>query len=107
MQYITRFNVLPHKSEAFRDWLKNNDKLLREDNPEGWKYLGTWFTVRNFGQFDCEMRFELDDYAALGANFGSDALQKAWLEFFDYLAPNQGETYLMKSSEDVIIMKGT
>lgn len=106
MQYITRFNLLPHKSEDFREWLRKNDKIMHEDQGEGWHYLGAWFTVRNFGQYDCEIRYELDDYAALGSGFGSDALQKAWLEAFDYLAPNQGETYLMKSSEDVIIMKG-
>jgi hypothetical protein len=106
MQYINRFNLLPQKSEAFRDWLRENDKLLREGTPEGWQYLGTWFTVRNFGRYDCEMRYELDNYAALGADFGSDALQQAWREIFDSFAPNQGETYLMKSSEDVIIMKG-
>lgn len=106
MQYIFRFNVIPHKSEAFRDWLKKNDKLLHEDMPEGWQYLGAWFTVRNFGRYNVEMRYEIDDYADLGAGFGSDALQQAWLEIIDYFAPNQGETYLMKSSEDVSIMKG-
>jgi len=107
MQFIMRFNLMPHKSEAFQDWLKKNDKLLQEGQPEGWQYLGAWFTVRNLGNYDCEMRFELDDYAALGSDFGSDALQQAWGEGFDYIAPNQGETCLMKSSEDVIIMKGT
>ena len=106
MQYINRFNVLPHKSEAFRDWLKKNDKLLHEGMPEGWQYLGTWFTVRGFGRYDCEMRYELDDYATLGGDFGSDALQLAWLEILDSFAPNQGETYLMKSAEDILIMKG-
>ena len=106
MQYINRFNVLPHKSAAFRDWLVKNDKLLHEGNPEGWKYLGAWFTVRNFGKYDCEMRWELDDYADLGAGFGSDALQQAWRDIFDAFAPNQGETYLMKSSSEVLIMQG-
>lgn len=107
MQYINRFNVLPHKAEAFRDWLKKNDKLLHEGMPEGWQYLGTWFTVRGFGRYDCEMRYELDDYAVLGVDFGSDALQQANLEILDFFAPNQGETCLMKSAEDIIIMKGT
>ncbi len=106
MQYISRFNLLPHKSEAFNDWLKKNDRLLHDGNSEGWHYLGAWFTVRSFGHYDCEMRWELDDYAALGSGFGSDALQEAWREAFEYFAPNQGETYLMKSAEDVIIMKG-
>jgi hypothetical protein len=106
MQYIQRFNVLPHKSEAFRDWLKANDKMLRNEQPKGWRYLGAWFTVHGFGQYDCEIRYEIDDYASLGAGFGSETLQKAWGEIFDALAPNQGETVLMKSAGEVMIMKG-
>jgi len=106
MQYISRFNLLPHKSEAFLDWLKKNDTLLHEGQEPGWHYLGTWFTVRGFGKYDGEIRFELDDYADLGAGFGSEALQEAFLEAFEYMTPNQGETYLMKSIEDVKVMKG-
>ena len=106
MQYINRFKVLPHKSEALRDWLKKNDKLLRKEQPKGWHYLGAWFTVHGFGRYDFEMRFEIDDYAALGAGFGSEALQNAFLEIFDAFAPNEGETAVMKSMEEIMIMKG-
>jgi hypothetical protein len=106
MQYIQRFNLKPRKSGEFRDWLKTNDQLLRNGQPEGWTYLGTWFTVRNFGHYDCEMRYELQEYAALGANFGSEALQKAFLDIMDWFAETPGETTLMKSAEEVIIMEG-
>jgi hypothetical protein len=107
MQYITRSNVLPHKAEELRDWLKKYDKLLHEGQSPGWKYLGAWFTVHSLGQYDFEMRFEIDDYAALGTGFGNEEMQKAWLEIYDAFAPNVGETCLMKSAEDVWIMKGT
>ncbi len=106
MQYIFRFKIKPHKSEGFRDWLRQNDNLLKEEMPEGWQYLGTWFTVRGFGRYDAEMRYEIGDYADLGAGFGGEALQKAWVEISDSFVPDQTETYLMKSSEDVLIMEG-
>ena len=107
MQYVYRFNVMPRKAGALRDWLKQNDQLLREEQPEGWHYLGTWFTVRFFGKYNCEMRFELDDYDALGAGFGSDAFQRAFNEMFELVVPNEQEAYLMKSSDEVSILNIT
>jgi hypothetical protein len=47
------------------------------------------------------MRYEIGDYADLGAFSGSEALKKALVELF---APNQSETYLIKSSEAVYFM---
>lgn len=107
MQYVQRFNLKIYKAGEFRDWLKKHDQTLREGQPEGWTYLGTWFTVRGFGRYEVEVRFELRDYADLGADFGSDVLQKAYLEMMDMFTDEPWETYLMKSAEEVLIMEGT
>lgn len=107
MQYVQRFNLKPGKAGAFQQWLSDNSRLLAEGAPEGWTYVGTWFTVRNFGQYDCEVRWELADYDALGSGFGTEALQMAWLESWDLIDWSQrGETYLMKSASDVQVMPG-
>ena len=106
MQYIQRYNLKPRMSGAFRDWLKKNEQILRDGQPEGWTYLGTWFTVREFGHYQCETRYELQDYADLGSGFGSEVLQKVLPEWLDMLTDESGETYLMKSTEEVIIMEG-
>ncbi len=107
MQYVQRYNLKPNKAGEYQEWLAKNATLLANEAPEGWTYLGTWFTVREFGRYDCESRWELTDYSALGSGFGSEAYQKAWLqaaELFDL--SEHGDTALMKSAADVMIMKG-
>jgi hypothetical protein len=108
MQYISRYQLKPLKGTEFQEWLLENESLIAENSPEGWSYLGTWFTVRGFGKFDCETRYEIDDYGALGAGFGNETYQRLmreWMEFADMT--QTGETYLMKSIADVRIMQGS
>jgi hypothetical protein len=106
MQYIERYNLQPTKAGAYREWLLKHEELLAKEGPEGWKYLGTWFTVRGFGQHECETRWELADYSALGAGFGSQAYQDAWAEIMDWFDPAQYRAMLMKNAADVAIQKG-
>ncbi len=107
MQYVQRYYLQPKKAGAFRDWLQKNGPALIENAPEGWKYIGTWFMVRGFGKFDVETRWELADYAALGAGFGNDNLQKLNAEWFEFIDPGLvGEVALMKSDTDILIQPG-
>jgi hypothetical protein len=104
MQRIDRYYLRSGKAEAYRDWLNKNDQVLRDGAPEGQEYLGTWFTVQGFGDYDAESRWELEDYASLGAGFGSDqfqALMQEWEDFADTARPQQ--SVLMKSEDDVLI----
>ena len=106
MQYIVRFHLKPRQSPAFRKWLLENESLLKENAPEGWTYAGTWFTVRGFGRYDCETRWELDDYDALGAGWGNETYQRLmreWMEFADLA--RDGERSLMKSTADVRVFE--
>ncbi len=108
MQYIMRFNPLPKKAGAFREWLQKNAAGIGENQAEGWKYLGTWFTVRGFGKFTCETRWELTDYAALGAddpgNETAEKLNQEWYDFVDLAGAF--EVCLMKSDADILIAPG-
>ena len=107
MQYIIRYNLKPLKATEFREWLLKNESLIAENTPEGWTYLGTWFRVRGFGKYQCESRHEIDDYGALGADFGNETYQRLMLEWMEFIDLTQaGETYLMKSSTDISIMAG-
>ncbi len=108
MQYIVRYDVAPKKAGEFRKWLMDNDQTMRDHQPDGWEYLGTWFTVLGFGQFQAESRFEVADYADLGSGFGDEELQRLQLEWFDFIdTTSGGETYLMKSATDVRVMDGS
>ena len=63
--------------------------------------------MRGFGQYDCERRWELDDYAALGEGFGTETLQKLALEYVEFTDTSRGmEASSMKSAGDVQIMDG-
>ncbi len=65
------------------------------------------FTVRGFGQYDCEVRWELADYAALGSGFGAETFQQALLETQEYIdSSGGGETYLIKGAADVTVQTG-
>jgi hypothetical protein len=60
MVYINRYNLKEGKNAEFHRWILENRDVLTEGSPEGWRYLGTLFTVRGLGQFDAEMRSERD-----------------------------------------------
>ena len=110
MQFITRFHIKPFTGSAFQEWLKTHHDDLADNAPEGWTYLGTWLTVRHLGRYDGEMRFELEDYAALGSGFGTEVFQRLFVEkyheFIDF-SRGQIEASLMKSPTEVYVMEGT
>jgi len=108
MQYVNRYDIAPGKAVEFRSWLDENSAELAAGAPEGWSYLGTWFTVLGFGQYQCETRWEVDTYASLGESFGTSDNQRLLVEWFDFIDnASSGETYLLKSTGDVQIIEGS
>ena len=83
LEYVYHYNVHLEKAGAYRDWLIANNTALHEHQPPGWTYLGTWFSVRGFGDFHCESRFQLEDYVSLGSGFGDDESQRLSRALFD------------------------
>jgi hypothetical protein len=108
MQYIIRYEIKDGKNSEFRKWVLDNANNFEQHAVKGWKYLGTWFTVRGFGRYSVETRWELEDYAALGAGFGDEVAQKMNLEWFQMVDWAQGsETQLVKSAAEVDMLPGT
>lgn len=106
MQYVSRYHLKPLKATEYRQWLLENESLWAEHAPEGWTYLGTWFTVMGFGKYGCESRWELDGYGALGTGWGDETnqrLMREWMEFAD--DTRDGENYLMKSTAEVNVFE--
>ncbi len=68
----------------------------------------TWFTVRAFGSHDAEVRWDIDDYSALGAGWGDDTHLRLVQEFWAFTDQSQGtQGALMKSAGDVITLPGS
>lgn len=104
MQIVYRGNIRDGKSAEYVEWLRQNAKLMADNTPDGWTYLGTWITVQGLGDYDAEARFEIDDYGALGAGWGSETYQRLLRENMDFLEPSFKAT-LMKSPTDVQVLE--
>lgn len=85
LEWTFRFNVKVGMVGKLRDWVNANEAGLREHTPPGWAYLGTWFSVRGFGDYDGELRYSVESYAALGAGLGDDEYQRLQREMFDFI----------------------
>ena len=108
MQYVVRYDIAQGRAEEYRNWLLANEEKMGVHQPEGWSYLGTWFTVLGFGSYQAESRWEVDDYGRLGAGFGDEELQRLTRDSLDFLDSSRPpETYLMKSATEVAIMEGS
>ncbi len=72
MQVTYRYNIKNGRSQEYATFVNANESVLREKAGEGWTYLGTYFTVQGLGDWDCENRWEIADYANLGTLWGHD-----------------------------------
>lgn len=100
MEYIVRYSLKPQKSGEYRQWLLDNEARLKSAVPEGWTYLGTYFTVRGFGNNHCETRWELKNYGALDSRSeAQDQLSREIFEFIHDDIPLTGT--LLKSASEV------
>jgi hypothetical protein len=106
MEYVYRHSIKPGKAGEYRDWLQENEQAMNDHAAEGWSYLGTWFDVRGFGHHDAESRWEIDDYAALGAGFGDAEMVQLMGEFFSEFLDHthKPQAVLLKSTAEVAIV---
>jgi|SRR3990172_6735930 len=108
IQIIFRGSLREKQASAYRDWEAKNRSAFQDHAPPGWTYAGTYFTVFGFGKFDVESRWELSSYAALDSarDYEDEMWDKLNLEATGFFEPTiPGETYLMRSAEDVKILE--
>lgn len=106
MEYVQRYTLDPNKDGDFRSWLVANEQRLRNESPDTWTYLGTFFVVHNTADYACETRWKLDSYSALEATEGGTAWQELIGEFGSFISDlPPGRTVLMKDAADVMIIQ--
>lgn len=104
MQYVQRYHLKNGKTAEYKRWLSDNKETLKQAEAEGWRYLGTWFTVRGFGRYTCETRWEIEDYSTLGSGFGPEPFQELMKQWLNMVDINTMEVSLLKSTEDVRVL---
>ena len=107
MEMVYRFKIKPGKAGEFVQWTKWFEETLPEP-PPGWKYLSTYFVTHGFGEYDAEIRWQVEDYAALGSGPGSEEGQAANREFVSKFVDDRFpmKTTLMKSVDDIFVPDG-
>lgn len=103
--YVTPYFLKPDKAVAFRDWLnsKKGKKLLKACEKEtGVKYIGTFFPVMGFGEYDAEDWWEMKEYGDLDkirASKTYDEMMSAVFQFLDLTHTVPSRMY--RSASDV------
>ena len=108
MQIIFRGSLKDKQAVAYQEWEVKNRKALQDLAPPGWSYAGTYFTVFGFGKYDVETRWEISSYGALDSSrdYENETWDKLTIELGDFFEPTiPGETYLVRSAEDVKILE--
>ena len=107
MEMSYRFRIKPGQHGAFVEWTKKQEANPPQ-GPEGWAYLSTHVVVQGFGDFDAEVRWTVDDYAALGGGAGSAEFQEANAEFFGQFYDDRFpmRNALTKRADEVFVPEG-
>jgi len=89
-QKIVHFNVKEGKSNDFREWMLKHQEEFAESLPNGWTYLGCYFTVFHMGRHEWQIRYEID---ALGAYdtlraYKNDVFNELLAQIYDFINPN-------------------
>lgn len=107
MEIIYRYNIKEKKAAEYVRHIAENEQALRDKAPEGWTYLGTFFTVQGLGEYDCEQRWELDSYSHLGVGWGhDDTWDRLIAEGTDYVEGSVRAT-VAKTAHEVAVLEGT
>ena len=104
MQLVMRNNVKDERVSEFVAWVKENRQAMQEHAPDGWTYAGTFVTVYGMGTHDVEIRWEIEDYANLAPDGGDGEWFRLVKESSDLLVSSTGQTALVKSVDDVVII---
>jgi len=107
MFWATSYYLKPDKASAYQQWLRSPEaKTLMADAEReiGMKFMGTYWTVLGFGDFDCEDWWEVPNWAAIDAIRESKAVEKlfmrTWeLDFVD--ASRSSRQRMLRTTEDI------
>lgn len=107
MEIAYRFNIKEKKAGEYIQHIIDNERILREQAPEGWTYRGTFFTVQGLGEYDCEQRWELDSYAHLGTGWGHDEAWDQLIATGTGYIDGQVRSTVMKLAHEVAVLEDT
>jgi hypothetical protein len=98
-----------NKASEYQKWLKSDrvKELYAEFEMEtGFKYLGTYFPILGFGDYDCEDWYVANDFSAFDKVRTSKAGDKLNAETWDFMDQKRlMKSRIMRTTEDVLIFE--
>jgi hypothetical protein len=109
--YVSSYNLKEKKALEYQKWLMSDDakKLFADvEKGSGWRYMGTFWAIMGFGDFDCEDWWEVPDWSAfdtLRVSEAGDRLAERFseLDFGDSSRPSS--TRMLRTTSDVRIFE--
>lgn len=111
MYWVQSYYLKENKAADYQRWLQSDEaKELRADveKETGMRYMGTFWPILGFGEYDCEDWVEVPDWATLDKIRESDAIDRLYKRFFELdLVDSQRpqQTKMMRSTGDVQIVE--
>jgi hypothetical protein len=107
MWYVQANNIKAGKYKEYQNWLKKNEKSLREHAPKTWKYVGTFGTVLGFGRYDTYQFWQIRKYGDFDTirEYKEAVWDRLSIEGMDFLVEGTGEAILIREMSDVITLE--
>ena len=105
--YVTPYFLKTDKAGPYKAWLqsakfKNHIKALQKET--GIKYIGTFFPVFGFGEYDAEDWWEMKDYGDFDKLRASKAMESFFSDSFEFFDTTRGvPSRMYRSASDVKI----
>jgi len=108
---VTSYYLKENKGIEHRKWVQSDEykQMVADVEKEtGMRFVGTYWTVTGFGEFDCEDWWEVPSWAALDVQRESKASQEFWrrwleLDCIDMSRPTP--TRVVRTTEDIMVME--
>jgi len=109
-QKIVHFTVKQDRKSEFSKWIRSHQKEFAESLPEGWKFLGCFYTMFHMGRHQWQFRYEIQGMSAydnlvLSENEKFDMLLNQIYDFIDRQIPMEVEVLKEIKSEPQEIEK--
>ncbi len=111
MYNVSTYNLKENKGGVLQRWLLSDEakSIFAEIEKEtGLHYMGTFWPILGFGEFDCEDWWEVPDWAAMDKIRGSKAFERLYQKYFelDVLDTSRpGSTCMLRATGDVRIFE--
>ena len=89
----------------FQKFVKKNEKTLSKHAPKGWKFLGTYFYVLNFGPYHAADLWEISNYVDFDAlrDHEDPTWLKLWQQTMEFTTTEPTPAWLLREAGDTKI----